>query len=37
MGTFQLERGRGELILRALDVPGRQVMDVRAVMLTLLK
>jgi len=37
LGTFQLEKGRGELTLRALDVPSRQVMDVRAVMLTLLK
>jgi hypothetical protein len=37
LGTFQLEKGRGELTLRALDVPGRQVMDVRAVMLTLPK
>jgi hypothetical protein len=36
LGTFRLEKGRGELTLRALDVPGRQVMDVRAVMLTLL-
>jgi len=36
LGVFQLEKGRGELTLRALDVPGRQVMDVRAVMLTLL-
>jgi hypothetical protein len=37
LGTFQLEKGRGELTLRALVVPGRQVMDVRAVMLTLLR
>jgi hypothetical protein len=37
IGTFRLEKGRGELTLRALDVPGRQVMDMRAVMLTLLK
>jgi len=36
IGTFKLQKGRGELTLRALDVPGRQVMDVRAVMLTLL-
>jgi hypothetical protein len=36
LGTFHLEKGRGELTLQALDVPGRQVMDVRAVMLTLL-
>jgi arylsulfatase A-like enzyme len=37
IGTFRLQKGRGELTLQALDVPGRQVMDVRAVMLTLLK
>ena len=37
LGTFRLEKGRGELTLSALDVPGRQVMEVRLVMLTLLK
>jgi len=37
LGIFRLEKGRGELILRALDVPGKQVMDVRAVAFTLLK
>ena len=37
LGVFGLEKGRGDLTLRALDVPGKQVMDVRAVMLTLLK
>ncbi|MHC4684111.1 MAG: sulfatase-like hydrolase/transferase [Planctomycetota bacterium] len=37
LGVFRLAKGRGELILRALDVPGKQVMDVRAVMLTLMK
>jgi len=37
IGTFRLQKGRGELTLQALDVPGKQVMDVRAVMLTLLK
>ena len=37
LGVFRLEKGRGELTLRALIVPGRQVMDVRAVALTLLK
>ena len=36
-GKFRLEKGRGQLILRALNVPGKQVMDVRAVALTLLK
>lgn len=37
LGTFQLEPGRGKLILRALDIPGSQVMDVRALVLTLMK
>jgi arylsulfatase A-like enzyme len=37
LGVFRLEKGRGELTLRALDVRGEQVIDVRAVMLTLLK
>jgi len=37
LGKFQLEEGRGELTLRALDVPGEQVMEVRLVLLTLLK
>ena len=36
LGVFKLEKGRGELMLRALDVSGKQVMDVRAVKLTLL-
>jgi arylsulfatase A-like enzyme len=37
IGTFKMQKGRGELTLQALDVPGRMVCDVRAVMLTLLK
>jgi hypothetical protein len=37
LGRLRLEKGRGPLTLRALDVPHRQVMDVRAVVLTLLK
>ena len=37
LGVFRLKKGRGWLTLRALDVPGRQVIDVRSVMLTLLK
>lgn len=36
LGTVRLEKGRGPLVLRALDVPGQQVMDVRLVTLTLL-
>jgi hypothetical protein len=37
LGTFLLEKGRGELNLRALDVAGKQVLEVRLVMLTLLE
>lgn len=37
LGVFGLEKGRGELTLRAVDVTGRQVMDVRAVAITLSK
>jgi len=36
-GAFRLEKGRDELTLCALDVPGKQVMEVRAILLTLLK
>ena len=36
LGTIELEVGRGPLTLRALEIPGRQVMDERAVTLTLL-
>jgi len=36
LGTFRLEKGRGPLTLRALEIPGRVVMDVRRVTLTLL-
>jgi hypothetical protein len=35
LGNFALEKGRGELSLRALDVPGKQVADVRYIVLTL--
>ena len=37
LGTFRLDKGRGLLTLRALKVPGKQVIDVRAVRMTLLK
>jgi arylsulfatase A-like enzyme len=37
IGTIRLEQGRGELVLRAREVPGRSVMDVRRVTLTLLQ
>jgi arylsulfatase A-like enzyme len=35
LGRVRLEQGRGELTLRALRVPGKSVMDVRRVNLTL--
>jgi hypothetical protein len=35
LGTITLKRGRGPLALRALSVPGKHVIDVRAVVLTL--
>jgi arylsulfatase A-like enzyme len=35
LGTMRLEKGRGPLVLRALDMPGSQVMEVRAVELRL--
>jgi len=37
LGVFKLKKGRGQLTLRALKIPGKQVMDVRAILLTLLK
>ncbi len=37
LGVGQLKKGRGTLTLRAIEVPGRQVMDVRAVTLARLK
>jgi arylsulfatase A-like enzyme len=35
LGTMRLEAGRGPLVLRALEVPGNSVMDVRLISLTL--
>ncbi len=35
VGNIRLEKGRGLLTLRALQIPGKQVMDVRLVTLTL--
>jgi hypothetical protein len=35
LGSMRLERGRGHLTLRALNIPGKSVMDVRLVTLTL--
>jgi arylsulfatase A-like enzyme len=37
LGVIALEKGRGQLTLRALRIPGKQVMDLRAITLTLLK
>lgn len=37
LGTMRLEKGRGQLTLRAIEIPGRYVMDVRRVNLTLRK
>ena len=36
LGEMRLPVGRGELTLRAIDIPGKSVMDVRRVTLTLL-
>lgn len=35
LGTVRLEKGRGSLTLRALEIPGGSVMDVRRITLTL--
>ena len=37
LGKISLQKGRGELTLRAVDVPGNSVMDVRRITLTLIK
>jgi hypothetical protein len=37
LGTVHLEKGRGPLTLRALEIPGASVMEVRQVVLTLRK
>ena len=36
LGVLTLDQGEGDLVLRALEIPGRTVMDVRRVTLTLL-
>jgi hypothetical protein len=36
LGELNLESGPGPLILRALEIPGQSVMDLRRVTLTLL-
>ncbi len=35
LGTIHLEKGQGSLMLRAVEIPGQSVMDVRRVTLTL--
>ncbi|MDX2038811.1 MAG: arylsulfatase [Isosphaeraceae bacterium] len=35
LGRIRLERGRGPLILRAIEIPGKSVMDLRMITLTL--
>jgi arylsulfatase A-like enzyme len=37
LGVVKLDKGRGELTLQALDVTGKQVMDVRLILLTLIQ
>lgn len=37
LGTLRLDQGRGPLTLRAVEIPGRAVMDVRRVTLTLVQ
>jgi hypothetical protein len=37
LGEIALKKGRGVLTLRALEVPGKSVMDLRRLTLTLLK
>jgi len=32
IGTIHLDKGKGELSLKALDIPGSQVMDFRLMM-----
>jgi hypothetical protein len=36
LGKVRLEAGRGPLTVRAVNIPGRSVMDLRAITLTLL-
>jgi hypothetical protein len=37
LGNIQLPKGRGLLTVRAVSIPGRQVMDLRAVFLRLVR
>ena len=37
LGVFKMDQGRGSLVLRALEIPGKEVMEVRYVVLTLRK
>jgi len=34
LGTISLEKGRGDLILRAIEIPREQALDFRLLMLT---
>jgi len=36
LGTVELPKGRGLLTLRALQIPGKRVMDLRGLTITLL-
>ena len=36
LGILDLSKGRGPLAIRAVEIPGRRVIDLRAVMLTLI-
>jgi arylsulfatase A-like enzyme len=36
LGVLSLEKGRGDLVLRATEIPGEQVMDVHSLVLTFL-
>jgi hypothetical protein len=37
LGTMQLHKGRGELLLRALEIPGKQVADIRYISLNFIR
>jgi hypothetical protein len=37
LGTIELAAGRGEMVLRALSIPGKRAMDVRLLRLTLVE
>ncbi len=37
LGVLTMEKGRGNLTLRAMEIPGTQVMDVHSIVLNLLE